>query len=76
MQNVAKIQFPNRAKYKGITYPAGTVFEVANKDVKLLVTEGAILEEKSSRREKADEYDAPDADTDETKIEGEETTQE
>ena len=73
---MAKIQFPNRAKYKGITYPAGAVFEVANKDVKLLVAEGAILEEKSSRREKADEDGATDADTDETKIEGDETPQE
>lgn len=52
---MAKVRFNNRAKYNGIFYNAGEVFEVAAKDVKAVEAAGAIVEEKPTRRKAADE---------------------
>ena len=51
---MAKVKFPNRAKYKGVTYGADETFEIADKDVKAIQAAGGIVEEKPSRRKAAD----------------------
>lgn len=60
---MAKVRFNNRAKYNGVFYNAGEVFEVAAKDVKAVEAAGAIVEEKPTRRKAADEN--PDENPDE-----------
>ena len=40
---MAQVKFVNVAKYKGVRYPAHTPFEVDDKDVESLVSQGAIV---------------------------------
>ena len=40
---MAKIKFPTKSKYNGVSYPAHTVFEVDDKDLEGLVIDGCFI---------------------------------
>ena len=42
---MAKIKFPTKSKYNGVSYPAHTVFEVDDKDLEGLVMDGCFIVE-------------------------------
>lgn len=40
---MCEVKFVNEAKYRGVTYPAHTPFQVDDKDIEALIKEGAIV---------------------------------